>query len=179
MKPEEVTRFVAYIIDLYNMPGIKTREAYEDWYKAFKDITFEQGKRIVALFGKENTDKPTLPALIKARDALFPPIHSGSIKCDLCNSTGAIFVEKRIAMDESNPDSDTVNLYVYRCTCPNGRRNYPTVPLITNDIVRGKNRDVSNIWRVDTPSKRYGDEEKVDAAVVREMLADVAIQGEF
>jgi hypothetical protein len=179
MKPDEVVRFIAYIIDLHNMPGIKTKEAYDDWHKAFKDITFDQGKKIVAMFGKENTDKPTLPALVKIRDYLFPPVVSGSAKCELCNSTGAIFVEKRIVTNENNPSDDVVNLYVYRCTCSNGQIFHPTAPLISNDIVRGKHRDISNIWRIDQPSKRHGDSEKVDAAEVREMLAEVATQGEI
>lgn len=180
MTKEEVTRFYAYLQDLYRLPGMQTQEAYEEWCRAFENVTFDEGKQIVENYSKENTDKPLLPILKRYRDDFFnfkKETWNGT-ECNLCNRTGAILVEKFIVTNNES-GAGFKALYVYRCKCPNGIRNYPTVPQISNDVVRGKHRDISNIWRVDQPSKRYGDSEKVDAAEVREMLAEVATQGEI
>ena len=72
MKPDEVVRFVAYIIDLAICLD-QDKEAYDDWHKAFRDITFEQAK--IVAFGKEHGK--ALPALVKIRIICFPVV-SGS-----------------------------------------------------------------------------------------------------
>jgi len=158
------------------MPGIETQEAYEDWCEAFANVTFEQGRQIVAQFGKENMDRPTLPNLIKYRDALFPRIVDKPVKCDKCNSTGAVLVEKRIVLNEKNPDDDLITVFAYQCTCQNGQKYYPKLPLINNDIVKNKYRDISSVWRVNEPEPqfRWGAKRPVDKKEVIQLMKDTA-----
>ena len=176
MTKQEVTRFITYIQDLYNMPGIETQEAYEDWCEAFANVTFEQGKRIVAQFGKENTDRPTLPILIKYRDALFPPTADKPASCIVCNGTGTVLVEKRIVMNPRNPNDDLITIFAYQCTCPNGKRFYPTLPLISREIIKNKHRDISGIWRVEEPAEQFkwGAKRPVDKKEVIQLMKDTA-----
>ena len=176
MTKEEVTRFIVYIQDLYNMPGMESQDAYEDWCEAFKNVTFEQGKQIVAAYSRENTERPTLPLLIRYRDVLFPPEKDKPVPCIACNSTGAVLVEKRIVMNEKNPDQDIICVFAYQCTCQNGKKFHPYLPLINRDIIKNKHRDISGIWRVEEskPEFRWGAKGKVDKKELLQQMKETA-----
>jgi hypothetical protein len=154
------------------MPGLKTKEAFEDWCREFKDISFEEGRKIVNAFSKENSDKPTLPMLVRYRDIFYGRTEEKFKPCDMCNNTGVILVEKFIVWDDTGEIGDKT-LYAYRCKCLLGARKYPTVQQITNDVVRGKFRDISNIWRIDEPILRYGDKSKIDRKQIVRQLREL------
>ena len=114
------------------------------WYETLKTMSYE--KAMLAANRYIATEKYKLkPAdIIRIATEVRPAIkNQPDFKCELC-SGGFIGAEKLI--DTSEGPQPIV--YYYRCKCSIGLANCGTVPIITDDIINSRHRDIFGVYRI-------------------------------
>lgn len=119
------------------------------WFETLGNFDLKRLTSAAQRYIETEKYKPRPADLIKLLTEARPQVKNrDSFQCELC-AGGFVGVEQMIDVGEGKKEPQ---VFYYRCKCTNGLANAENVPIITDDIINSRYRDIFGIYRLE-PSK--------------------------
>jgi hypothetical protein len=115
------------------------------WYEALKTMNHEKLMMAAQRYIETEKFKPKPADLIKLSAEMRPSVKNrDNFKCELCKG-GFVGVEHEVGKEKV--------VYYYRCKCPDGLSCADKIPIITDDILNSRYRDMAGVYRLEASSR--------------------------